>query len=117
VKFKVLQYATVFLGVVSSSKSCLHTPKSTYIYFYLPFSVCTALVVLSDFVQRVKLNKSIYDMSGMPHLPSTTLIEIVGINEGGRGRSSDEHDVCGSAVLHIDCFVRLRAIQILNGMC
>jgi hypothetical protein len=56
-------------------------------------------------------------MSGMPHLPSTTLIEIVGINEGGRGRSCDEHDVCGSAVLHIDCFVRLRAIQILNGMC
>jgi hypothetical protein len=51
--------ATIFLGVVSPSESCLHTPKSMYISFYLAFSISTALVVLSNFVHDIKTNKSI----------------------------------------------------------
>lgn len=46
--------------------------------------------------------------------PNEPLVEIVGIEEGGRGRSCEEHDVCGTA-LSIDCVVRFRYIQIING--
>ena len=45
--------------------------------------------------------------------PKGITIEIVGIAEGGRGRSCEEHDVCG-AVLGLDSVVRLRSIQIVN---
>ena len=48
----------------------------------------------------------------MAHHPKVA-IEIVGIAEGGRGRSCEEHDVCGT-VLHLDSVVRLRSIQIIN---
>ena len=33
----------------------------------------------------------------MAHRPEPIVIEIVGIEEGGRGRSCEEHAVCGSA--------------------
>ena len=45
--------------------------------------------------------------------PDEPLVEIVGIEESGRGRSSEEHAVCGEA-LAIDSVVRFLAIQILN---
>lgn len=50
----------------------------------------------------------------MAHHPDEPLVEIVGIEEGGRGRSCEEHDFCGAA-LKIDSVVRFRAIQIING--
>lgn len=50
----------------------------------------------------------------MSHHPNEPLVEIVGIEEGGRGRSCEEHRVCGEA-LAIDSVVRFRCIQIING--
>ena len=50
----------------------------------------------------------------MLHHPNEPLIEIVGIEESGRGRSCEEHSVCGEA-LAIDSVVRFRSIQIING--
>ncbi len=40
------------------------------------------------------------------------MVEIVGIEEGNRGRSCEEHDVCGS-VIDEDVVVRLRKVQVL----
>jgi hypothetical protein len=50
----------------------------------------------------------------MSHHPNEPLVEIVGIEEGGRGRSCEEHSVCGQA-LAIDSVVRFRSIQTCNG--
>jgi hypothetical protein len=44
--------------------------------------------------------------------PSGILVDIVGTEAGNRGRSCEEHDVCGS-VLELDCVVRFRAMQIV----
>ena len=46
--------------------------------------------------------------------PDEPLVEIVGIEEHNRGRSCEEHSVCGN-VLRSDFVVRFRRIQILNG--
>lgn len=46
--------------------------------------------------------------------PNEPLIEIVGVEEGGQGRSCEEHVVCGDA-LAIDSIVRFRTIQIINS--
>lgn len=53
-------------------------------------------------------------MLRMSRHPSSSLVEIVGIENGKRGRSCEEHDVCGNA-LQIDSVVRFRTIQIVNG--
>ena len=50
----------------------------------------------------------------MSHHPNEPLVEIVGIEEGGRGRSCEEHGVCSEA-LRIDSVVRFCTIQIING--
>lgn len=50
----------------------------------------------------------------MSHHPDEPLVEIVGIEEGTRGRSCEEHKVCGQA-LFPDYVVRFRTIQIING--
>ena len=44
-------------------------------------------------------------------IPYRFAIEIVGIARGDRGRSCEEHDVCG-AVLQEDSVVRIRHVQI-----
>jgi hypothetical protein len=46
-----------------------------------------------------------------PFHPSGITVEIVGIARGDRGRSCEEHDVCG-AVLQEDSVVRIRQVQI-----
>jgi hypothetical protein len=51
----------------------------------------------------------------MSHHPSGIQLDVVGTEEGNRGRSCEEHDVCGD-VLELDVVVRLRDVQILNGM-
>ena len=48
----------------------------------------------------------------MAHRPEPIIIEIVGIEEGSRGRSCEEHAVCGS-VVDEDVVVRLRKVQLL----
>jgi hypothetical protein len=48
------------------------------------------------------------------HHPTGVTVEIVGIEASGNGRSCDQHDVCGSAVLDDDVVVRLRKVQIIN---
>jgi hypothetical protein len=50
----------------------------------------------------------------MAHHPNEPLVENVGIAANNRGRSCEHHNVCGDA-LTIDCVVRFRSIQILNG--
>ena len=45
--------------------------------------------------------------------PDEPLVEIVGIEHGGRGRSCEIHTVCGSA-LELDSVVRFRLIHILT---
>jgi hypothetical protein len=50
----------------------------------------------------------------MAHHPDEPLVEIVGIEESGRGRSCEEHPVCGQ-VLALDSVVRFRSIRIVNG--
>lgn len=48
----------------------------------------------------------------MATLPEPIVIGIVGIEAGDRGRSCEEHSVCGE-VLHEDVVVRLRKVQVL----
>ena len=48
----------------------------------------------------------------MAHRPEPIVIEIVGIEEGSRGRSCEEHAVCGS-VVDEDVVVCLRKVQVL----
>ena len=48
------------------------------------------------------------------HHPNEPLVEIVGIEESGSGRSCEEHAICGEA-LALDSIVRFRKLQILNG--
>ena len=48
----------------------------------------------------------------MAHHSEPIIIEIVGIEEGSRGRSCEEHAVCGS-VVDEDVVVRLRKVQVL----
>src|SRR5690242_15471326 len=45
--------------------------------------------------------------------PTGIQVDVVGIEAGERGRSCEEHSVCGE-VLQIDSVVRFRAIQIIN---
>ena len=51
-------------------------------------------------------------MAGDPTHPSGVVVEIVGLERGGRGSSCEEHDVCGS-VVEEDTLLRLRKVQIL----
>ena len=49
------------------------------------------------------------------HLVGIT-VDIVGINSGDRGRSSEEHEVCGS-ILKLDMVVRIKREQVVvDGM-
>jgi hypothetical protein len=48
-----------------------------------------------------------------PIHPCGVTIEIVGIERSDGGRSCEEHDVCGT-VLHEDCVVRIRHMQIIG---
>ena len=48
--------------------------------------------------------------------PPGVVVEIVGTLMGDRGRSCDEHAVCGS-VLEEDMIVRLRKVQVLVDGC
>lgn len=50
----------------------------------------------------------------MTHHPNEPLIEIVGIEESGRGRSCEEHAICGAEALVLDSVVRFRSIQQMN---
>ena len=47
--------------------------------------------------------------------PAGVAVEVFGIENGNRGRSCEDHDVCGS-VLCLDSVVRIRLIQIVNGI-
>jgi hypothetical protein len=49
----------------------------------------------------------------MSHHPNEPLVEIVGIDASGRGRSCEEHKICGAA-LQLDSVVRFRTMQIQN---
>lgn len=51
---------------------------------------------------------------GEPVHPCGEVVEVVGVACGDRGRSCEEHHVCGR-VLELDSVVRIRKIQILNG--
>ena len=51
-------------------------------------------------------------MAGDPTHPTGVVVEIVGIDRGDRGRSCEEHDVCGS-VVEEDTLLRLRKEQIM----
>jgi hypothetical protein len=51
-------------------------------------------------------------MAVEPTHPSGVTVEIVGIERGDRGRSCEEHDVCGTVVAE-DTLLRLRKEQIL----
>ena len=46
-----------------------------------------------------------------PVHPSGILFDFVGICSGNRGRSSEEHEVCGR-VLELDSVVHIRRVQI-----
>ena len=51
-------------------------------------------------------------MAGDPTHPTGVVVEIVGIDRGDRGRSCEEHDVCGS-VVEEDTLLCLRKEQIM----
>ena len=53
-------------------------------------------------------------MSAISHHPDGVQVEIVGIEEGNRGRSCEQHRCCGK-VIALDTVLRLRKVQILNG--
>lgn len=71
------------------------------------FSYLLITLQVHFFVSQRRIS---YLMSKHPDEP---LVEIVGIEEGGRGRSCEIHTVCGSA-LELDSVVRFRLIHILN---
>jgi hypothetical protein len=48
-----------------------------------------------------------------PFHPSGITVEIVGIGRGDRGRSCEDHDVCGT-VLQEDSVVRIRHVQMIG---
>ncbi len=48
--------------------------------------------------------------------PPSVIVEIVGTLMSDRGRSCEEHAVCGS-MLEEDMFVRLRKVQVLVDGC
>ena len=50
--------------------------------------------------------------SGSPKHSSGEVVEILCISKGNRGRSCDEHAICG-IVVKVDLLVRIRKIQIL----
>lgn len=54
-----------------------------------------------------------FKRTATPSHPSGVTIEIVGIERGERGRSCEDHAVCGSAVLQEDTVVRIRKCEIL----
>ena len=47
-----------------------------------------------------------------PKHPAGAVIEIVGISAGDRGRSCEEHHICGEVVQE-EMVLRLRKVQIL----
>ena len=49
----------------------------------------------------------------MAHHPTGMTVNIVGIEASNRGRSCEEHAICGSVLLE-DAVVRIQKIQILN---
>lgn len=53
-----------------------------------------------------------YTMANELHHPTGVLVDVVGINSSNRGRSCEEHEVCGS-VLELDTVVRIRKVQIV----
>ena len=44
--------------------------------------------------------------------PSGVVVDIVGVNASDEGRSCEEHDCCGAAVIQADVVVRFRAVQL-----
>ena len=46
------------------------------------------------------------------HPANKPLIDIVGINASGNGRSCEEHKCCGRHVIAIDVVLRLRSVQV-----
>jgi hypothetical protein len=65
----------------------------------------------SDNLSNNLSNKSPYP-EAMAHHPTGITFDIVGIEAGNRGRSCEEHDVCGS-ILEENTVVRIRHVQIL----
>lgn len=51
-------------------------------------------------------------MSTIQHPASKPLINIVGTNASGNGRSCEEHKCCGRHVIAIDVVLRLRSVQV-----
>ena len=103
-----LHWSTVNLGVLYPSYSCtLYDPKFMYIY---------VLVLTHHTSHKSELTfTSICGMSGVTHRPSGVRVEIVGIQEGNRGRSCEQHNCCGS-IIGLDIVLRLQKVrQILNG--
>jgi hypothetical protein len=47
----------------------------------------------------------------MAHHPPGESVDIVGLEQGNRGRSCEEHDVCGS-IVKLDTVIRLRTVQV-----
>ena len=47
--------------------------------------------------------------------PTGVVVEIVGINQNGNGRSCEEHNTCGTAVVMLDTVLRLQKVQVING--
>jgi hypothetical protein len=50
----------------------------------------------------------------MAHHPTGITVNIVGIEASNRGRSCEEHAICGSVLLE-DAVVRIQKVQILNN--
>jgi hypothetical protein len=44
--------------------------------------------------------------------PSGVVIDLVGIHASDNGRSCEEHDCCGKAIIAPDVVVRIRAVQL-----
>ena len=101
----------VFLGTLYPSELCTLLLKIMHISCVRPQNPTQQFLCVGTVVRRIATIRSIPNMS---HHPSGVEVELVGIEEGGRGRSCEEHDVCGK-VLCIDVVARLRSIQIQNG--
>jgi hypothetical protein len=44
--------------------------------------------------------------------PSGIVIDVVGIEANDHGRSCEQHECCGKAVIEVDVVVRIRAVQL-----
>jgi hypothetical protein len=84
-----------------------------HVEIYVPTYREANLFVCDQLKIRNTRRVLLHSPEAMAHHPTGITVEIVGIEASNRGRSCEEHAVCGSVLVE-DSVVRIRRVQILN---